>query len=327
MPRGIFSADPTILSECLGESIEDLDLAIEEALGALARFSLIRLTPETVSVHRLLQAVEQDALTKEACARWLEWAVRLFNAFAPAADDARTWNIWLALRPHAEALIKHTQTLGMDTLPVGQLTKQFAWFLSVQANYMQAEPLMRRALAINEASFGLDHPNVTIDLNNLAQLLQATNRLSEAEPLMRRALAIFEKALGPEHPNAAITLDNLAGLYQTQGQYAKAEPLFERALAIAEKALSPEHSHVAWSLDGLARIHTDQGQYPNAAALYQRSLAIRERALGLEHPDVAWSLNGLAGLSRLRGKLEKAESLFERALEIRETFWVSGILT
>jgi hypothetical protein len=29
-------------------------LAIEEALGDLARFSLIRLTPETVSVHRLL---------------------------------------------------------------------------------------------------------------------------------------------------------------------------------------------------------------------------------------------------------------------------------
>ena len=33
------------------------------------------------------------------------------------------------------------------------------------------------------------------DLNNLAQLLQATNRLEEAEPLMRRALAIDEKSL------------------------------------------------------------------------------------------------------------------------------------
>ena len=44
IPRGIFSAGPTILSESLGESIEDLDLAIEEALGELARFSLIRLS-------------------------------------------------------------------------------------------------------------------------------------------------------------------------------------------------------------------------------------------------------------------------------------------
>jgi hypothetical protein len=49
---------------------------------------------------------------------------------------------------------------------------------------------MRRALAIDEASFGADHPRVAIDLNNLAQLLQDTKRLAEAEPLMRRALAI-----------------------------------------------------------------------------------------------------------------------------------------
>ncbi len=62
----------------------------------------------------------------------------------------------------------------------------------------------RRALAIDEKSFGPEHPNVAIGLNNLAQLLQATNRLAEAEPLMRRALAIDEKSFGPEHPNVAI---------------------------------------------------------------------------------------------------------------------------
>ncbi|MEL7335223.1 MAG: tetratricopeptide repeat protein, partial [Planctomycetota bacterium] len=39
-----------------------------------------------------------------------------------------------------------------------------------------------------------EHPKVAIRLNNLAQLLQATNRLSEAEPLMRRALAIDEQS-------------------------------------------------------------------------------------------------------------------------------------
>ena len=63
---------------------------------------------------------------------------------------------------------------------------------------------MRRALAIDEQSLGPDHPNVAIRLNNLAQLLKATNRLAEAEPLMRRALAIDEQSLGPDHPNVAI---------------------------------------------------------------------------------------------------------------------------
>ncbi|MFN7999618.1 MAG: tetratricopeptide repeat protein [Acidobacteriota bacterium] len=44
---------------------------------------------------------------------------------------------------------------------------------------------------------GADHPNVATDLNNLAQLLQDTNRLAEAEPLMRRALKIDEAELRP----------------------------------------------------------------------------------------------------------------------------------
>ena len=71
---------------------------------------------------------------------------------------------------------------------------------------------MRRALAIDEASLDTQHPDVARDLNNLAQLLQATNRLAEAEPLMRRALAIVEASFGSQHPNVAIHLNNLAQL-------------------------------------------------------------------------------------------------------------------
>ena len=58
-------------------------------------------------------------------------------------------------------------------------------------------------LAIDEKSLGPDHPIVARDLNDLADLQQATNRLADAEPLYRRALAIYEKSFGPDHPNVA----------------------------------------------------------------------------------------------------------------------------
>ena len=51
---------------------------------------------------------------------------------------------------------------------------------------------MRRALSIYEQAYGPDHPRFAAALNNLAQLLQATNCLSDAEPLLRRALSIDE---------------------------------------------------------------------------------------------------------------------------------------
>ena len=69
---------------------------------------------------------------------------------------------------------------------------ELAVFLKAKGQFSEAEPLMRRALAIDEASYGSEHPNVARDLNNLALLLQATNRLEEAEPMFRRALAIDE---------------------------------------------------------------------------------------------------------------------------------------
>ncbi|MGB4914137.1 MAG: tetratricopeptide repeat protein, partial [Candidatus Dechloromonas phosphoritropha] len=80
-----------------------------------------------------------------------------------------------------------------------------------------AEPLMRRALAIDEASFGANHPNVAIRLNNLAQLLRATNRLAEAEPLLRPALAICIKSLGPDHPSSRVVKANYISLLQATG--------------------------------------------------------------------------------------------------------------
>ncbi|MBM4164534.1 MAG: tetratricopeptide repeat protein, partial [Lentisphaerae bacterium] len=95
-----------------------------------------------------------------------------------------------------------------------------------------AEPLMRRALKIDEQSYGENHPSVAIRLNNLAQLLQATNRLADAEPLMRRALKIDEQSYGENHPSVAIDLNNLAQLLKATNRLADAEPLMRRMVEI-----------------------------------------------------------------------------------------------
>jgi hypothetical protein len=76
---------------------------------------------------------------------------------------------------------------------------------------------MRRALAIDEASFGPEHPNVARDLNNLARLLQDTDRAADAEPRMRRAFVVVAQALGREHPTAKMVRGNYAELVRAQG--------------------------------------------------------------------------------------------------------------
>ena len=82
----------------------------------------------------------------------------------------------------------------------------------------EAEPLVRRALAIGEASLGPNHPQVATNLNNLASLLRDTNRLSEAEPLFRRAVGIVESSLGPDHPSTLTFRKNLESLLAKQAK-------------------------------------------------------------------------------------------------------------
>jgi tetratricopeptide (TPR) repeat protein len=122
-----------------------------------------------------------------------------------------------------------------------QIINSIAVVYYENAAYQKAEPLMRRALEIDEKSFGKDHPEVATDLNNLAQLLKDTNRLKEAEPLMRRVVEIVEKSLGPDHPNVATALNNLALLLQATNRLTEAEPLMRRALVIFENSLGPDH--------------------------------------------------------------------------------------
>ena len=79
---------------------------------------------------------------------------------------------------------------------------------------------MRRALAIDEPSYGTDHPNVARDLNTLAQLLKVTNRLAEAKPLLRRGLEIlfhFTRTTGHMHPHLQTGVDNYTGLLAAMG--------------------------------------------------------------------------------------------------------------
>jgi tetratricopeptide (TPR) repeat protein len=143
-------------------------------------------------------------------------------------------------------------------------------------------------MAIDERSYGPDHPHVATALNNLAGLLKATNRLDEAEPLFRQALAIWEKSLGSEHPNVAFVLNNLALLFRATNRLDEAEPLYRRASAIWEKSFGRDHPQVATALNNLAELLRAANRLGEAEPLYRRGIQILiefQRRAGHEHPN------------------------------------------
>jgi tetratricopeptide (TPR) repeat protein len=291
-----------------------------DALAQLADFSLARWTTQeqTVTVHRVLQEIIRTRLPAGRQKTWLTATLRLLFAVRPyPSNDVRTWPKWALFQPHVAYAVAEGDAMGIAS-PTAGLMNDFAQVLDAKALHAQAEPLMRRVVAIFEASLGSEHPNVATALSNLAALLKATNRLADAEPLMRRALAIDEASYGPQHPNVAIRLNNLAQLLQATNRLADAEPLMRRALTIDEASFGPQHPEVATDLNNLALLLQATNRLADAEPLMRRALAIDEASFGPQHPNVARDLNNLARLLQDTNRLADAEPLMRRAVAIFE---------
>ncbi len=289
-------------------------------LATLRRFSLARFDAagDAVLVHRLVQEITRGRIPEAERTATLRIALEVVDAVAPADPaDVRDWGAWTPLSPHADAISRSADAEGLAE-PTAPLMSDVGVYRKSRGQFDAAELLHRRALAIDEASYGPDHPDVARGLNNLAELLLATNRFAEAEPLLRRALAIDEASYGPAHPTVARDLNNLALLLQDTNRLAEAEPLFRRALAIFEASCGPEDPDVAIYLNNLAELLRTTNRLAEAEPLFRRALAIDEALYGPDHPTVAKDLNNLALLLQDTNRLAEAGPLFRRALAIIE---------
>ena len=321
-------------SEKLGPPLADAlhDEGLDEAIAALRAFALIEretiaderdpaIRTDTFRLHRLVRQVAVARRDDKARARAQAALLRSVATLYPseARNDPKAWSRARRLDAHALALVGEDATLSADAEPeASRLLNALASFRHCALGaYAQARPLYERALSLKERTFGKDHPETALSLNDLALLLQDQGDLAGARQLHERALAIREKALGQDHPDTAESLNNLALLLKAQGELAAARPPAERALAIYEKVLGVEHPSTATVLNNLALLVQAQGDLAGARPLFERSLAIYEKVLG-EHPSTAAGLNNLAFLLEAMGDRAGARPLYERSLAIDE---------
>ena len=211
-------------------------------------------------------------------------ALLLLRQDAPAqvtgAPD--TWPRWRVLLPHVLAATGHYSE-PLHNERAGGIAGDVAWLLCRAGSYLEvgglpavAKTMVLRALALDEAVYGPNHPKVAIDLNNLTWVLRDLGDPTAARPLAERALAIDELAYGPNHPEVANRLSVLAWVLRDLGDPTAARPLAERALAIDELAYRTDHPRVVTDLSNLAAILQDLGEHVDAHRLERRAIALAD---------------------------------------------------
>ena len=307
----------------LGPALEGLDsepLKVDIVIELLLRYSLIRRTSESqsLSMHRLVQAVLKDGMDRDTQRLWAERAIRAVNRAFPDVE-LKTWERCQRCLSHVQTCSTYIEEFGLAFPEAARLLNEAASYLVARARYDQAEILLLKALVVRQQVLEADHSDTARSLNDLGALYFDLARYQEAEPLLQEALAMRHHVLGEEHPDVAQTLHNLANLYRARGAYVKAEPLHIQALRIRETMLGIDHPLVAESYYGLAKLYHSQEKFQDAEKFCKQALHIQEQRLGDHHPRIASTLNMLAKIYQGQNKLDQAKELNMRALRIRES--------
>ncbi len=302
-------------------SVAKNTLTLDEIIAESLRYSLIRRDAEarTLSIHRLVQAVLKESMTKNMQRQWAERTVRAVNRAFPDVKF-ETWQRCQRCLPHAQTCASLIEQWSMTFPEAIQLLDRTGLYLQERAQYAQAEALLQRSLMLREQTLGSEHLGVAASIDALADVYFSEGKYVLADSLFQRSLAIREKFLAPDHPDLAISLKNAAHIsyFIDSTKYERSEERLLRAQTILEKTFGPEHLEVADNLDRLAIFYDYQRKYAQAEPLWQRVREIREKILGSRHPAVGGSIYDLAHLYCIEGKYAQAEPLLQQALAIFE---------
>ena len=140
------------------------------------------------------------------------------------------------------AAVSQAEAFGKNDARLELSLSNLAQAYAMYGKYVEAEPLLKRSLAIKEKLLGATHPEVALGLRNLAILYQVDGRLDLAEGLFKKLLAVREKALGPDHPEMANSLDDLASLLRKAKREQEADALPAKAAGLKTAASLPTPS-------------------------------------------------------------------------------------
>ncbi|MBN2045847.1 MAG: TIR domain-containing protein [Anaerolineales bacterium] len=185
-------------------ALEAEEAEIDAAISDLQDLGLLKIGEAGPMLHPLLS---EFARLKDKGQKRLPALVTATVDAANAAVNSGWPAQYLGFETHLRVMAQRAEEANLE--PAGSAWNAYGRILNGIAEHAGAKAAFQRALAIDEAVFGGDHPNVAIDVNNLGSVLRDLGDLAGAKAAYERALAIDEAVFGGDHPKEAIRVNNL----------------------------------------------------------------------------------------------------------------------
>lgn len=294
------------LSEAVGLSIRDrrclrrLHLVEPEPTGS---WQMHRLTSE---FGRLAGTEEERKVSRSAL---VLGSLRLIQKMDFAKEFRRNCS---QLEAAAETL---EEVLGAEDALCADFLDRLGQGMAVLGNFERSAEFRARALDLDLAYRGKDHPIIATRRSDLAMVFRDLGDLAGARDLLERALEADLQRLGEDHPTVAIHRSNLGLVLASLGDLVGARTLIENALETELKQLGADDPRIALDRANLATVLLALGELPQARVLLEQSIESDLPQLGEDHPKIATRRANLATILQALGELPEARELLELALE------------
>ena len=201
---------------------------------------------------------------------------------------------------------------------LGSSTRDYlARLLLRKGDYLEAVQLLTEAVEIDRRNEGINGPNYTITLHNLAGALWSVGDLYTAKAKATESLETKRRVLGNDHPDLGYPLNILGVVALDEGDWRKAEPLLRASFAIWSRH-GPNHALTLTSSTNWARVLEAKGSYTEARPYFEHALSAAESQSDHTY-YTGWVLSRFAVLELDVGNYLAAETKAERALTNERT--------
>ncbi|MEN8236409.1 MAG: tetratricopeptide repeat protein, partial [Pseudomonadota bacterium] len=294
---------------------------LNRLLSILRQYSLIKISGDDISIHRLVSGWLRDKLDQEQKLRYLKrMKIAIEKIYPKKIENAK-----ISTKEH-RLINKTIAQLDVFLKEISSLASDEAQFSFYTLTYRilnephKIEHILEEALKINESLYGQHHPNNLQILNLLSSVYHDLGESFKQREILKKVVSISKKAYGKEHPKTAHAFLQYALAHVMIGEFRTVKTLLPQVLALYQAHYGDNHVETAQVLYKLGWWNYVLGDRAKGRKTLERTLQI--------HSENPTSIYNLAYNQTLLGfihydlnDLQKTETLFRNALDIRKKLY------
>jgi len=212
-------------------------------------------------------------------------------------------------------------TQGATAVTDGERTEAYREFRSLfdARKYEEARPVSEKVVALTEAQYGAESPNLINPLNNLAATAYRLKDYPVAEKNYLRSVEILDAAGGNADRQLLLPLQGLGVTYLAMKQYVDAALILKRAVDLSRNVDGLFNAEQLKYLEPLIASYVALERTADAEKEQQYALRVAESAYGKTDARMLEPLDRCARWLEDVGRYASARTLHQRALEIAVT--------